>query len=181
MDNSWIPTCMKKDLIIIFHQRNILGKKSFSTEICILILFGFFKTWIFTFENWCFQTFEFPPPRLQCIYWNFFLHQRNVQKHFQFDEAEHKGYLWGEMYNLYKKKLNMVIKILFYCFFLTFSLTSIDFFQNCKQVGLNSKSPSEYWCSFTIFQPKGISIQKFNLFFGISIVRTFCFDNLQIY
>lgn len=49
----------------------------------------FFKTWIFTFENWCFQTFEFPSPRLQCIYWNFFLHQRNVQKHFQFDEAEH--------------------------------------------------------------------------------------------
>ena len=104
MDNSWIPTCMKKRSNHNFSSTQRTWKKSFSTEICILILFGFFKTWIFTFENWCFQTFEFPPPRLQCIYWNFFLHQRNVQKHFQFDEAEHKGYLWGEMYNLYKKK-----------------------------------------------------------------------------
>jgi len=88
---------------------NILGN-IFSTEICILILlfliFVGFETWIFTLKIGVSQTFEFPTPLLQCIYWNFFLHQRDVWKHFRFDEAEYnKKGICEEKCTICKKKL----------------------------------------------------------------------------
>lgn len=135
----------------------------------------FFKTWIFTFENWCFQTFEFPSPRLQCIYWNFFLHQRNVQKHFQFDEAE---YCEEKCTICIKKKLNVVIKI--FSPFLFNIYFGIDWFsQNCKQVDVKFEESKQLSMFVTVIKLKGISVQKiFNLDFGIGNVRTLFYHQL---
>lgn len=88
------------------------------------------------------------------------------------------GILRGEMYNLYKKKLNVVIKI--FSPFLFNIYFGIDWFsQNCKQVDVKFEESKQLSMFVTVIKLKGISVQKiFNLDFGIDNVRTLFYHQL---
>jgi len=98
--NSWIPTCMKIRYNPNFSLTQHTWKKSFSTEICILILFVFSKLesflWKLVFPNlWI----SFATASMHIL--KLLFTSKKCSKTFPIWRG---GILRGEMYNLYKKK-----------------------------------------------------------------------------